>query len=395
MGAPKHKTTGVAKKSELGFSASVIAGERKQAQRLAGELEQVVDSMLSIEVGGQESSALATADVLFIDAETPGLEELLTELDRSARAVYLIVREGAEVPALLISGQVDDVLVHPFRGLEVLSKLRQYQRSLDYQEIVELNESYSQVVEKLQSNLELAARLQKSKLPLRFPDVRGFKITSRYLAGVRPGGDYADLAESRDGNQLAIVLTDASSYRLSSAVLDALPRVMGKVSIEDARSCIGSARRIRDGVLATLTEQDRLSLFYAILSRKDYKLRFVNLGTSRAFYASPGKPFEELTTQGDAIQRASGVRVRVEEDGEVTLEPEGRLAIFSDGFVQIAGGAAKLIEILNRFRGADPKDSINELAFRVKSPLTSEDDLPARDCTAVIFDVDSRLIRLA
>jgi AmiR/NasT family two-component response regulator len=393
MGAPKRETTRQPVKSDLGFKSSVVAGQMAQAQGLALELEHALGGILECDFGVQLATAQTTADVVFVDSEMPNLNQFLATIDRQARVVYLIVREDSPVPSTWVEGQVDDVLVYPFRSLEVLGKLRQYQRILDNRDLTEVNAAYMQVVEKLQANLELAARLQKSKLPLRFPDVRGFKVTSRYLAGIRSGGDYADLAESRDGNQVAIVLTDASSYRLSSALMDSLPRVMSALSIEDSRSCIGSARRIRDGILATLTDQDRLSLFYAMLSRKDYRLKFVNLGGSRAFYASPGKVFQELKTQGEPIQRASGIRT--EEEGEVTLEPEGRLAIFSDGFVQIAGGVRGLMDVLNRLRSKDAKDSINELAFKVKSPLTGEDDLPARDCTAVIFDVDSRLIRLA
>ena len=35
------------------------------------------------------------------------------------------------------------------------------------------------------------------------------------------------------------------------------------------------------------------------------------------------------------------------------------------------------------------------VVFKVKSAFTEPDDLPAQDCTAVLFDMDSKVLRLA
>jgi sigma-B regulation protein RsbU (phosphoserine phosphatase) len=405
MGAPKRDLSGLSKKfddtSELGFGVCALAKSEMMARELADTLEAALKPLLALTVdahadaGTISSGSVDAKHAVFVDGDMPAFElvQVLANIDRAANGVFLVVHEDAAVPSLWIEGQVDDVLVRPLRTLEVLSRLRQYQQMLDVQELNELNAVYQETVLSLQSDLKLAERMQKSKLPFRFPDVRGFKVTSRYLAGTRSGGDYVDLGESRDGQQVAIVLTDSSSYRLSSALLDSLPRVMSQLSIEDTRSCITTARSIRDGVLQTLNEKDQLSLFYGVLSRKDYRLRFLNLGTSRIFYAGKEMPFTELGSQGAAIVRASGVRTETE--GEVWLEPEGRLALLSDGFVEAAGGVAAVLALLNKHRSQPAVDSVNELAFLVKAPLIGEDDLPSQDCTVIVFDVDSRLIRLA
>ena len=387
MGAIKNQSM----VSELGFAVQIAAVDSATARSLAQEIEKSVEGWLKLEVCPRLDSEGKRA--LFIDGELADLDHVLASVDRKDAGIYLILREGAAVPAAWVDGRVDDVLMRPFRGLDVLSKLRHFQAMSEWRETIELNSRYSELIERFQSDLKLAEKLQKAKLPIRFPDIKGFKVTSRYLAGTRSGGNYVDLAESRDGKQVALVLTDASSYQLSSSLLEALPRVMGGLTLEEARSCVTTARRLRDGVLATLTDRDRLSLFYASLSRKDYRLRFVNLGGSRAYYSAPGKPFGELATQGESIQRAVGVRT--ESEGDVMLEPGGRLALFSDGFIQVAGGVDALRAVLDRFRTADAKDTLNELVYRVKAALKEADDLPAQDCTGAVFDVDSRLIRLA
>lgn len=382
----------------LGFKARVVAASEDASEALARELEDALNGWIQLEIGWRGGGVTGIEDgtqVLFVDAAAPGYEHLLQKLDRKpGQSVFLIVDEAANVPHALIEGLADDVLVRPFRPLEVLGKLRQYQRLQAYQEALELNHSYAQLVERLRDDLKLAERMQKMRLPRRFPEVKGFKVTSRYLAGERSGGDYVDLAETRDGQFMAIVMTDASTYRLSSAVLDTLSRRMGNLPAEEIRSCVTAARRIRDGVLGSMGDRDQVSLFYGVMSRKDYRLKFVNLGGARVFYAGPGKAFAEVASgHGDPLVRA--MSVRTETEGELALEPGGRLVLVSDGVVETAGGVAEVLKVLEERRALDAADSLNELVFRAKRLVTGPDDLPVQDCTAVVFDVDSRVIRLA
>jgi hypothetical protein len=394
MGAAREPVKSANADEGLGLKVRVVASTEAKAAKIARELESALGGMIELEIGSQAVLADET-QILFFDASMPDLDARLAQLDRALeQAVFLIVREGDSVPAALIEGRADDVLVSPFRPLEVLSKLRHYQKFQLYRGSVALNAQYAQLVDRLREDLILAERMQKQRLPRRFPEVKGFKVTSRYLAGERSGGDYIDLAETRDGQSFAVVLTDASNYRVSSAVLDAISRRMGNLPAEEVRSCVTAARRIRDGVLDSLSERDHLSLFYAVLSRKDYRLRFLNLGGARVFYARPGERFAEVVSgRGDPIVRAMGVRT--ENEGEIALEPEGRLVLVSDGFVETAGGAAEVLKILDQHRAAEAANSLNELVFRAKKPITDPDGLPVQDCTAVVFDIDSRVIRLA
>ena len=170
-------------------------------------------------------------------------------------------------------------------------------------------------------------------------------------------------------------------------------RVTMKLSVEEVRSSAETVRRIQEELKATLTERDKLSLFYGVVSRKDYRLRYLNLGSSAAFYAPPGKGFVELKSGGGAI--TSKTPDLALQDSEVALEPSGRLALISDGFAEVVGGNEKVRELLDEFRERDAKDALNEMVFQVKKQFVEEDDMPAQDCTGVIFDLDARLIRLA
>jgi hypothetical protein len=381
--------------TKTGLSLTVVAADPGREAFWVAELKAALSGFDGVEIAGGRDG-----DLLFVDAALPGLDGVLEGLDRRGKAVFLIVRDGREgggvgggaLPEALRLGAVDDVLVHPFRPVEVHSKLRHYRQILMWDEVTRLNASFAELVAGLQDDLQLAGRLQKGRLPSRFPEVRGFRVASRYLAGMRSGGDHFDLADSKDGGQLSIVLSDSSSYGLSSAVLSALVRVTLKLTAEQTASCVETVRKIRDELVATLREKDRLSLFYGVLTRKDLSLRYLNLGTSCAFVSSAGGAFRELAHQGGPITQADGLSGATE--GRITLQPSDRLVLVSDGFLDAAGGASAAAKLLDEFRAKEPADLLNELVYRVKKAFTEEDEMPAQDCTAVLFDVDSRVLRL-
>lgn len=370
---------------------TVMAESAETERELTRELAEAFGSSSEMEIRGF-SEHRELGQIIFVDEALPGLSQRLEALDRKGRAIFLIMKDGNRIPAVLIDRKVDDVLVRPFRAVEALSKLSHYQQILMWDEVHRLNATFSDQIERLKEDVQLAESLQKSKLPVRFPEIKGFKVTSRYLAGMRSGGDHLDLAEARESNQLSIVLSDSSSYGLSSAVLSALMRVAVKLSSGEARSAYETVKRVQEELAATLKEKDKLSLFYGILSRKDYRLKFLNLGTSSAYHAPVGRGFKHLEAQGGALTRDGGFPQLTE--SEIALQPEDRLVLVSDGFLDAVGGPERMTEFLDQYRKKEAADLLNDLVFKIKSKLSAE-DLPEQDCTAAVFDVDARLIKLA
>ncbi len=330
--------------------------------------------------------------LVFVDERFPQLKKVLQNFDRSGRALFLIVEEtmvdSSKLPKLLSEELVDDILVRPFRPLEVLSKMRTYAQILQWDEIKTLNASFSQMIERLHDNLKLAERLQKSKMPERYTGIKGLDVYSRYLAGMKSGGDFFDCAESRDGGRFACVLTDASNYGLSNAVLTVLMRTSMKLAAEQARSSFETVRAIFDELLLTLGEKDELGVFYGLLSRKDLTFNFVNFGSNVLCHQS-AKKIDFYWPTAKAARMGSGLPVGEEE--VIQLVPGDRLVLLSDGFLE--GGRA-FEKQLEKSLDREPKDLLNELVYQVKSKFQEPDDLPEQDCTALILDVKAQMYAL-
>jgi hypothetical protein len=333
--------------------------------------------------------------LILLDGSMPNVEGIVHKVDRKGRAILLVVDEAVHSHELLKSNQVDDVIVTPFRPLEVLGKLRYYEQILMWNSVNEFNTAISEVIQNLQEDFLLVERLQKAKLPRKFPNVKGMQVNCRYLVGMRSGGDYFDVGDSKDGKSLSILLSDSSSYGLSSAILSTIMRITVKLSTiqPGGKGAVTEfVRKVFDELLLAMKDADHLSLFYGTTSHDQQKLSFVHVGNSAVFYADPGHEFVRIPTQGEAISR-SKPPIQFSEK-EIALIPQARFVLLSQGFIQVFESESQLNDFLNRWKDKPAIDLLNELTFRVKSNLNDEEMAP-RDCTAVVLDVDSRVIKLS
>ncbi len=316
------------------------------------------------------------------------IDDIFSKHERRGRVLFLVVDEDIkDFPRPLLERKVDDVILRPFRPLELLSKIQNYEQHLLWAEVTQMNASFADILGHLQFDLELAERLQKAKVPKRLSGVKGVDVSHRYLVGTRSGGDYFDLAEAQDHSSLSMVLSNSSSYGLCNAILSVLMRVCIKVSA-DQLGHVGATtevvKKMYQEILLTLAEKDFFSIFFGTLNRKDWLLRFTFLGEGSLFYAPPGQSFQYYPPLGQVISRSS--HDLDWEEFQIQLQPKGRLLLFSGGATELLGGIEGISLLLENKREKQLEDILNESSFQIKSKI-SEDDLPSRDCTALALEV--------
>src|SRR4051812_41405665 len=118
----------------MNLNLTVLAQDAKSEFGWMRELQDALAGLSEVKLAFS-TDRRNPGDITFIDARLSDLDEVLAGLDREGRAVFLVVEEGAPVPEALSDGRVDDVLVHPFRSLEALGKLRHYQQILMWDEV--------------------------------------------------------------------------------------------------------------------------------------------------------------------------------------------------------------------------------------------------------------------
>jgi serine phosphatase RsbU (regulator of sigma subunit) len=311
--------------------------------------------------------------------------------DNGATAVFLVQNEFDGIPPELENGTVDDLVLLPLRPLDLLSKVAHVETLMKLEELTHVNSNLGSVVQKFQEDLKIIQKLHRAHAPKRFPPMKGFRVESKYLSGLKSGGDYFDVIEGKDQARVSVMLSDSSSFGLANAVMTSMLKVAAKAGVAGSAPSSDVVQSILEDVKLTLGDQDQLSLFFGMMSRKDWILKYTHLGTSQVFHSGDGSAFQSLPHSGPAISKG-GVEIR---ENEAQLRPKDRLILLSDGFVDCAGGEKEVRKILNSKRQNDSKEVLEELVYRVKSKLPDPEDMPDQDCTAVIMDVDSKMIRLA
>lgn len=362
----------------------------KQIQGALGKYSQ------DLEIQSAKENAPVLGSLVFVDSKD-------LDIDRQGRSVILIVDEkkaDLDVSQVWDNG-FDGVLLYPFRSLEVLSKVKLHEQLALWNDVHALNLGFREILESLSEDLYLVERMQKAHLPIRFPDIKNFNVRCRYFAGMRSGGDHFELSESKDQQRVSILLSDSSSYGLSSAILGSFMKIALNLSKDELRSSTETVHLIHQEIKLALKERDELSLFYGIINRKNLQFSYVHGGNIEFFRANVGKGFERLEGKSDQITAKTNPQKSIHEQN-ITLNPGDRLVVLSDGFVELVGGVKGALEILNEHRSKEPEDTLNEFGFILKKNLkkdrkiqNDDDLLPKQDSTALIIDVDGRVLRLA
>ena len=224
----------------------------------------------------------------------------------------------------------------------------------------------------IQRDLEMAARVQRSLLPERMPDVEGFCLSGFYEASALLGGDYYDFLKRP--NELILLVADVSGHGVQAA----LTSMVLKASFQEAAS-------VANGPIALL---DRMNTQLAkILPSSMYACAasvWITPGQPRVRIANAGLPYptvlragseqvDELAMSGvplallpDAISDAYDYR-------EIELKPGDVLLLTSDGLGDVRNAKdvffhdSALGQTLGNLRGKPGAEIIEGVMKAVKS----------------------------
>lgn len=343
-------------------------------------------------VDGRDFPVASKTELVFVDGGIPNLSSFLKDR-KSLGGVFILVNCSSRMALeSWKKRKIDDFILSPFRSAEIEARIRFYQDLLNWEKVSQLNERFGTLIAHLKDHVQVAKRLHAHLIPEpnRLPQVEGLGVGSRYLAGWKSGGDYFDLTENPETRNVSFFVTDSSSYGLSSTVISFLMKSAAKLSASAPQSCHMLLRLLYDELVSVLGEKDHLSIFFGIFLRTEMQLRFLNLGGTQAFLARKNQRFQTLPGVQSPLQKSLR---EIPSEHELKVDPEDRILILSDGFVEGLGGVSETLSILDAFREKKSRELLDELVFQMKSQL-NEDDLPTQDCTALLLDVDSNVVRL-
>ncbi len=375
--------------------------------RIASTNQEILNTFLA--AAKEIKAVLVTPDTL---CDRLGDADLFLLSDQEALAIahhcesesrptlVVAVKVGETLPRAFADGVVDDLVLLPLRELDVERLLRMHEQMQALRAVEQTSRAVPELVKKLQEDISLAQKIQRRLIREKFPPMQGINIKSKYWCGLKAGGDYFDVFEFPDKNHVGIILSDSSSYALSTGFIGSLVQFSVHVTQDDLSDPSRIVAALYGKLKESMKEKDHFSIFYGILNRKTFQLRYVDCGPLYAGHRN--KQGMEWIAKGEspALSLSAGV---VPPFREVLLEPGDRMMLLSDGWGESLG--SPMTSLLENFLAGDQdsQDVINHMAFSLRKgveklyELEPEEEfpMPPQDCSVLLFDLAKNALRLA
>jgi serine phosphatase RsbU (regulator of sigma subunit) len=201
------------------------------------------------------------------------------------------------------------------------------QRDKAHRLLAEEKAKTDRLLQRIENDLEQAARIQKSLLPKGSPRLEGYDISGLNVSCYEVGGDYYDFIPI-DDDRLGIVIADVSGKGISASLLMASLRAALLGEIHAAYDPGRMAARLSDFVFKSSEPTGFITFFFAEIDGRTGELHYVNAGHNPPFVLGAAGRTLTLGSSGFALGMFPGATY---ETGRVALEPGDLIVLFTDG----------------------------------------------------------------
>jgi len=210
--------------------------------------------------------------------------------------------------------------------------------------------------ERLQSEIDIAASIQRNLLPKEGPKYKGVSFSAHFQPTASIGGDYYDVF-NLDRSRLAVAIGDVSGHGLSTGLVMAMVKAALTTLVDEGIQEEALFHRLNDLVLHSTEKRSFMTLGFTIFDLDNHSVRHTNSGHLYPYILRAGEPVRAI----DSPSLPLGVRQRIEPHTvELPLEQNDTFVYLSDGIVEAQNkygdpfGFQKLEEVLTAVAGQVP-----------------------------------------
>jgi serine phosphatase RsbU (regulator of sigma subunit) len=249
--------------------------------------------------------------------------------------------------------------------------------------------------ERLQSEIAIAATIQRNLLPKEGPSFAGISFAAHFEPTTSIGGDYYDVF-NLDKSRLAVAIGDVSGHGLSTGLVMAMVKAAITTLVEEGADETSLFHRLNELVFRSTERRAFMTLAFTLFDLDRRTIRHTNAGHLYPYLLRRG------ATAPVAIESPSlplGVRASLEAHTvEVELQEGDAIVYLSDGIVEAQDengeplGFDELETLLGNYTNASPsdiRDAILDAVARHAGTRAADDD---RTVMIVKFDALRALI---
>ncbi|NBC33658.1 MAG: SpoIIE family protein phosphatase [Alphaproteobacteria bacterium] len=312
---------------EIGRIADAVHGLRRKLVALNDSRRQ-----RELQRRRQERFVRKQMETLAGTLEAGAREEVLSNLQRIVAASGGRQR-AADGPSPATGIQQDDQLGPLAAVLQQMSGRVVDQHRRLSEVIARLREALVRETQlaSLQQELQIARDLQRSVLPVDFPDRPAFAVYGTMESAREVGGDFYDFFDRPDG-RFVVVIADVSGKGVPAAFFMAICRTLLKAIAlfePDPAACL---RQLNELLAAGNDQMMFVTLFFAVFDPESGRLDCVNAGHNPPFLVGRDGAVRLLDGETD-------MAVAVTDDLDFTahshsLAPGERLVLYTDGVTE-------------------------------------------------------------
>lgn len=264
-------------------------------------------------------------------------------------------------------------------------------------ELGKANQRLEAMIEQLHNELKMAHVIQRTLLPTEFPHISGFEFSTKFVPSMVSGGDYFDIFEHQDRFRFGVIVSSSTGHAMSALLLGVLLKMTGQIESRRGSEPHEVLKDMQEQLLQNLSDQDQADIFYSLIDRRSFEMRFVRAGQVVALHQSAHTGEVHILDSGLAPVGKNFVAPAA--SGTLMLNPRDRVILCTRGVIEAASpeGESYGVERVTRSFLAGPKRGVHELRNHMLYEVQrfSKGAEPQRDQTLVILEVKDKVIKLA
>ena len=222
--------------------------------------------------------------------------------------------------------------------------------------------------ERMEREVELAASIQKTILPVSLPDVPGLRLAGGNRPTRQVGGDYYDVFPLPDG-RTAFCVADVAGKGVPAALLVSTVHACLRILLDTGVADLpGFVSRVHRHLLGFSSTRKFVTLFFAVYDPLRHEVRYVNAGHNPGVRLA-GREVTLLPSGGPPIGILPDAVFR---ESVVSLVPGDTLVLYSDGITEAVNGADEefgMDRLVALVRGSDGDLARHRLERNLRSRL--------------------------
>ncbi|MCU1229027.1 MAG: serine phosphatase [Acidobacteria bacterium] len=184
--------------------------------------------------------------------------------------------------------------------------------------------------ERLQSEIEIAATIQRNLLPSEGPKFRGVSFSAHFEPTASIGGDYYDVF-NLDKTRLAVAIGDVSGHGLSTGIVMAMVKAAMTTLVEEGADERSLFRRLNELVHRSTERRAFMTLGFTIFDLEHSTIRHTNAGHLYPYLLRKNAAPYSIESPSLPLGVRSDI---VTQTVELKLEEGDAIVYLSDGIVE-------------------------------------------------------------